>query len=107
MTDQELLRHISRQAGKKAGYKQLVLELGLGGGRERRELLNQLDRLTERKELAKVDREHWAIPAPVSAEPRKSGERHTRENLAAGRLDLHRDGFGFVRLNSEIGRAHV
>ena len=24
---------------------------------------------------------------------------NTRENLAAGRLDLHRDGFGFVRLN--------
>ncbi len=59
MTDRELIRHIGRSAGQKAGYKQLVRELGLGGGRERRELLEQLDRITLRGELAKLDREHW------------------------------------------------
>jgi len=101
MTDRELLRHISRSAGQKAGYKQLVRELGLGGGQQRRELLEQLDRMTLRGELTKVDREHWAIATVASnkssqgAPDRSSG---TRENLAAGRLDLHRDGFGFVRL---------
>jgi len=102
MTDRELHRHISRLPGGKAGYKQLVRELGLGGGRERRELLAQLDLLTERGELTKVDREHWAIPAKPAAEPAGKHESHTqhsRDNLAAGRLDLHRDGFGFVRLN--------
>jgi len=99
MTDRELLRHIGRSAGNKAGYKQLVRELGLGGGAQRRELLEQLDRITLRRELVKVDREHWAIPSPESKTSPAQTTSGTRENLAAGRLDLHRDGFGFVRLN--------
>jgi len=45
MTDQELLRHITRSAGNKAGYKQLVRELGLGGGAQRRKLLEQLAKI--------------------------------------------------------------
>jgi ribonuclease R len=90
MTDRELMERIARPAGQKAGYKQLVRELSLGGGRERRLLLEQLARLTARGELLKLDREHWSIPKPAG----------TRDNLAAGRLDLHRDGYGFVRLNA-------
>ncbi len=90
MTDRELVTRIARSAGHKAGYKQLVRELGLGGGRERRLLLEQLARLTVRGELSKLDREHWSIPRPVG----------TRDNLSAGRLDLHRDGYGFVRPNA-------
>jgi ribonuclease R len=86
MTDRELLHRIERSAGQRAGYKQLVRELGLGGGRERRMLLEQLDRMTARGELVKYDRDHWALPQAVS-----------RNNLVAGRLDVHRDGFGFVR----------
>jgi len=88
MTDRELVARIARSHGGKAGYKQLVRELGLAGGRERRLLLEQLERLTVRGELAKIDREHWSIPKA------KSG---SRDNLIAGRLDLHRDGYGFVR----------
>ncbi len=76
--------------GSKAGYKQLVRELSLGGGRERRLLLEQLARLTARGALTKLDREHWSIPRPAG----------TRDNMAAGRLDLHRDGYGFVRPNA-------
>jgi ribonuclease R len=86
MTDRELLRRIERSAGQRAGYKQLVRELGLGGGRERRMLLEQLDRMTARGELVKSDRDHWALPQAAN-----------RSNLVAGRLDVHRDGFGFVR----------
>jgi ribonuclease R len=89
MTDRDLVARIARSAGQKAGYKQLVRELGLSGGRERRLLLEQLARLTVRGQLAKLDREHWSIPRPIG----------TRDNLAAGRLDLHRDGYGFVRPN--------
>jgi len=90
MTDRELVERIARSAGGKAGYKQLVRELGMGGGRERRLLLEQLARLTVRGTIVKLDREHWSIPrAPTN-----------RDNLAAGRLDLHRDGFGFVRPNA-------
>jgi ribonuclease R len=49
-------------------------------------LLEQLDRMTARGELVKSDRDHWALPQAAS-----------RDNLVAGRLDVHRDGFGFVR----------
>jgi ribonuclease R len=89
MTDRDLLHRIERSAGQRAGYKQLVRELGLGGGRERRMLLEQLGRLTARGELVKADRDHWALPQAAS-----------RNNLLAGRLDVHRDGFGFVRLET-------
>ncbi len=107
MTDRELLRHIERSPNQRAGYKQLVREFSLGGGRERRLLLEHLARLTAAGHLIKTDREQWAIPKP----PAKSDQRSDRksesrldraagyrpENLVAGRLDLHRDGFGFVR----------
>jgi len=102
MTDRELLRHIERAAGRKAGYKQLVRELGLGGGRQRRELLEQLDRMTQLGQLANIDREHWAIPAASAVQPTHLPG--TRDNLIAGRLDLHRDGFGFVRPNVIAGQ---
>jgi ribonuclease R len=89
MTDRELVARIARSSGAKAGFKQLVRELGLAGGRERRLLLEQLARLTARGELAKLDREMWSIPRKQAG--------GSRDNLVAGRLDLHRDGFGFVR----------
>ncbi len=97
MTDKELLRRVERSAGARAGYKQLVRELGLGGGRERRELLEQLERLAAQGQLVKVDREHWAL--------RRVAE--TRDNLLAGRLDVHRDGFGFVRVPGSTGGSDV
>src|SRR5579871_1823013 len=93
MTDRELVERVARSAGGKAGYKQLVRELGLGGGRERRLLLEHLARLTVRGQLVKLDREHWATPRAASF-----GK--GRDNLIAGRLDLHRDGYGFVRPNA-------
>ncbi len=97
MTDRDLLAQIARSPGGKAGYKQLVRELGLGGGRERRLLLEQLARITARGDLIKTDREHWAVPKRAGA--------GTRDNLIAGRLDLHRDGYGFVRPNARQGSA--
>ncbi len=90
MTDRELIGRIARSPGGKAGYKQLVRELGLGGGRERRLLLEQLARLAARGRLVQIDREQWAVPRAAES----------RENLMAGRLDLHRDGYGFVRPNA-------
>ncbi|MGH9604744.1 MAG: ribonuclease R family protein [Terracidiphilus sp.] len=99
MTDGELVARIARSAGGKVGYKQLVRELGLGGGRERRLLLEHLARLTARGALVKLDRDSWSIPGAVR---RTAGP---RENLVAGRLDLHRDGYGFVRPNRGEGAA--
>jgi ribonuclease R len=98
MTDREIVARIAASAGRKAAYKQLVRELGLGGGRERRLLLEQLARLTLRGQLVQLDREHWSLP---SAAFRSGSGRNTSSNgnLLAGRLDLHRDGYGFVRPN--------
>ncbi|HEX4578280.1 MAG TPA: VacB/RNase II family 3'-5' exoribonuclease, partial [Edaphobacter sp.] len=113
-TDRELMRLIERSPGHRAGYKQLVRELGLGGGRERRLLLEQLARITARGELVKIDSEQWSLPAatPDKTKRVKRGgvempveHRATRDRLVAGRLDLHRDGYGFVRPNGSVDRS--
>ncbi|MCU1221973.1 MAG: ribonuclease [Edaphobacter sp.] len=112
-SDRELIRRIERSAGHRAGYKQLVRELGLGGGRERRLLLEQLARITSRGDLVKTESEQWSIPA---AAPEKTARpphgvadlpqehRATRDRLLAGRIDLHRDGYAFVRPNGSTNR---
>ena len=113
-TDRDLLRRIERSAGSRAGYKQLVRELGLGGGHERRLLREQLGRLTGRKELVPIGADIWALPTavpertarpkPEAAEQTAPDPRPTRDRLVAGRLDLHRDGYGFVRPNGSTSR---
>src|ERR1700761_4890038 len=59
-----------------------------------------------RGELVRVEGEAWAVPEAVRPaktvvreSDRAGGEigRSGRERLVSGRLDLHRDGFGFVR----------
>src|SRR5271170_5081646 len=112
-TDRELIRRIERSAEHRAGYKQLIRELGLGGGRERRLLLEQLARITARGELVKTENEQWSLPsaAPEKTKRVKHGgvelpaeHRATRDRLVAGRLDLHRDGYGFVRPTQSTSR---
>jgi ribonuclease R len=112
-TDRELMRLIERSPGHRAGYKQLIRELGLGGGRERRLLLEQLARITARGELVKTESEQWSLPsaAPEKTKRVKRGDvempvehRATRDRLVAGRLDLHRDGYGFVRPTQSTSR---
>lgn len=111
-TDRELIQRIERSAGQRAGYKQLIRELGLGGGRERRLLLEQLARITTRGALVKIDEDHWSLPSATpsrTARPSRSNnpgtEQHpTRDRLVAGRIDLHRDGYAFVRPNGSSNR---
>jgi ribonuclease R len=117
-TDRELMRLIERSAGHRAGYKQLVRELGLGGGRERRLLLEQLARITARGELVKTESEQWSLPAAAPEKTARAAKktfdgrgvempvehRATRDRLVAGRLDLHRDGYGFVRPTHSTSR---
>ena len=114
-SDRDLLARISRSAGSKAGYKQLVRELGLGGGRERRLLVEQLTRMVARGDLIRAGDDMWSTPKREPLANQSSGSsarlgkpaglwdgmeaaaRGGRERLVSGRLDLHRDGFGFVR----------
>jgi ribonuclease R len=82
LSDSIILKKIQRQ--QTAGYKQLVRELGLHGD-ERRELSGRLQRLVSSGQLVAVDSDRYAIPQAASG-----------KNLIAGKLSLHRDGFGFV-----------
>jgi ribonuclease R len=113
-TDRELMRLIERSPGHRAGYKQLIRELGLGGGRERRLLLEQLARITARGELVKTESEQWSLPSATPEKTKRAKRdsvvmpvehRATRDRLVAGRLDLHRDGYGFVRPNGSVDRS--
>src|SRR5260370_1195324 len=101
-SDRELIRRIERSAGHRVGYKQLVRELGLGGGRERRLLLEQLARITARGDLVKTESEQWSIPAaapektarpPRAAADQPQEHRVTPDRLVAGPIDMHRDGY--------------
>jgi ribonuclease R len=83
-SDTTILTHIARQPKRKAGYKQLVRELGLHG-EQRRELEQRLQKLVRSGALIPVDSDCYALPQAV-----------TDKNLIAGRLSMHRDGFGFV-----------
>ena len=114
ISDRELIRLVERSPAHRAGYKQLVRELSLGGGRERRLLLEQLARITVRGDLVKLDSGYWALPhatpektarvRPESGATATAAQRITRDLLIAGKLDLHRDGFGFVRPNGSSTR---
>jgi ribonuclease R len=85
-TDREILARIARQPNQAAGFKQLVRELGLGGGEERRRLEERLQRLVDRGDLVNTGRDRFALPQAAA-----------KHNLVAGELSVHRDGYGFVR----------
>src|SRR3954447_9870201 len=84
LSDAAILKHIARQSKRQAGYKQLVRELGLHG-EERRELTQQLQMLVKNGQLIPLDSDHYQLPQAAAD-----------KNLVAGRLTMHRDGFGFV-----------
>ena len=84
LSDLIILKHIARQPKQAAGFKQLVRELGLRG-EERRELDEQLRKLVASGALLQGDSDRYALPQAVAD-----------KNLVAGRLTMHRDGFGFV-----------
>jgi ribonuclease R len=95
LSDSNILKHIARQPKKVAGFKQLVRELGLHGD-ERRELDTLLQKMVARGTLLSVDSDRYALPAAAAD-----------KNLVAGRLSMHRDGFGFVIPDSKsLSPAH-
>jgi ribonuclease R len=83
VTDAAILRKIAQQPKATAGFKQLVRELSVRSS-ERAELSEQLERLVAQGQLLRVDADRFAIP------------KATGRNLIAGRLTMHRDGYGFV-----------
>jgi ribonuclease R len=84
LSDSAILAHLARQSKRQAGYKQLVRELGLHG-EQRRELNDHLQKLVKTGQLIPIDSDRYQLPQAAAD-----------KNLIAGRLSMHRDGFGFV-----------
>jgi len=82
MTDRALLEHIGNLPHARANFKQLVRELGFKD-LKRTELETALARLSARGDLVELRSGHYAVTA------------RSRE-FAAGRLNMHRDGYGFL-----------
>jgi ribonuclease R len=82
VTDASILEHIARLPHARATFKQLVRELGAKVA-SRDELEGALDRLIERGQLLEVRSGHFVVT------------RFSRE-YAVGRLNMHRDGYGFL-----------
>ena len=82
MTDQAILDHISSLPHARGNFKQLVRELGAKGA-NREELEAAIGRLTARGDLLEVRSGQYAVTA------------RSRE-FAIGRLNMHRDGYGFL-----------
>jgi len=83
-SDSDILKKISRQPKRMAGFKQMVRELGVRGD-GRREFAERLKHLVAQGQLVQVDSDRFALSQATVG-----------KNLAVGRLSMHRDGFGFV-----------
>jgi ribonuclease R len=82
MTDSALLAHIAKQPHGKTGLKHLFRELRVKG-EERTAIESALDRLTGRGDLVELSNGHYIATS------------RSREYIA-GRLSIHRDGYGFL-----------
>ncbi|MFZ1135430.1 MAG: VacB/RNase II family 3'-5' exoribonuclease [Candidatus Korobacteraceae bacterium] len=85
LTDQAIIRHIERQPHRSAGYKQLVREMSVRGD-ERRQLAERLQAMVKSGRLIETSRERFTLAEHAAS----------HQNLIAGRLSMHRDGYGFV-----------
>ncbi len=90
-TDTELLEHIRALPHGRATYKQLVKELRLQG-ENRDPLEDALDRLTEKGLIVEMRSGHFVAVGGES-------------DFVAGRVSVHRDGFGFLIPEHEDGHA--
>src|SRR6185436_16737879 len=82
MTDRAVLDHITGLPHARANFKQLVREMGTRG-EARSELEAALTRLVARGELIELRSGQYAVTS------------RSRE-FAVGRLQMHRDGYGFL-----------
>src|SRR5664280_838177 len=89
LTEQQILDHIERQAHQSANYKQLVRELRLRGN-DREQLSRRLESLVKRGKLVTAAAGKYAMPKTARS-----------QNLVAGKLSMHRDGYGFVMPQDE------
>jgi ribonuclease R len=84
ISEQEIIRYIGKQPKHIAGFKQIAHDLAVKG-KDRRPLQQLLTQLTRSRKLKAIGQDRWSLPTTEAT-----------ENLAVGRLRMHRDGFGFV-----------
>ncbi len=89
LSDQTILSHIERQPHRSAGFKQLVREMRLRGS-ERQQLVERLQALVKSARLIETGPDRYTLAEHAAA----------HQNLIAGRLTMHRDGYGFVIPNA-------
>jgi ribonuclease R len=89
INDQAIVSHIERQPHRSAGYKQLIREMSLRGA-ERQQLAERLQALVDSGRLVETGRDRYTLAEHATA----------HLNLIAGRLNMHRDGYGFVIPNA-------
>jgi ribonuclease R len=82
LTEDALLAHVSHLPHGRANFKQLVRELGKKGG-GRSDLDDILQRLAARGDLIEVKPGHYELA-------------RTSREFIVGRLNMHKDGYGFV-----------
>ncbi len=82
MTSAELLRHIQKQPHSRASLKTLFRDLRIRGD-ERAALEDTLDNLVTRGDLLEPRRGHYEVAG-------------SNKDQVAGRVVVHRDGFGFL-----------
>jgi ribonuclease R len=80
--DSELLEYVERLPHGRATWKQLLRELG-SKGHGKDQITHALERLTERGELVELRSGHY-VSTRISRQ------------YSTGRLNMHRDGYGFV-----------
>lgn len=95
LTDQQILDHIERQPHQSANYKQLVRELRLRGD-DRDQLARRLESLVKRGRLVTASSGRYSMPKAARS-----------QNLVAGKLSMHRDGYGFVIPRAEDVRNSI
>ena len=88
MEAHELLDYFERQPRGRADFKHLTKQLGARGP-ARKALQQTLDRLTAQGRLLEYKKGHYALPRKDS-------------DLLAGRFSQHRNGFGFVILDTPL-----
>jgi len=96
ITDQAILRHIERQPHRSAGFKQLVREMSVRGD-DRRLLAECLQALVKSGRLIEAGRDRYMLREHAAV----------HQNLVAGRLTMHRDGYGFVIPNAGQGGGQI
>ena len=88
MTSAELLGHIQKQPRGRTSLKTLFRDLRIRGD-ERVEVENALEKLVARGDLLELRAGHYEVPG-------------SSKDLVAGRVSVHRDGFGFLTPDTPV-----